>query len=257
MSLPQPNGEFEWVQEPWGPALQCVPLANTCRHLFTTRALQLEGVRDESGNGWSTLTAAMGVKPGGLVRLRQVHGISVSDVRGSEARPAAYDRWPEADIATTRDPSIAVSIRAADCVPVLLADSESGAVAAVHAGWRGTAAGAVIEAVSAMARAYDVKPENVTAAIGPSIGPCCYTVGEELPAKFARHPEATNWFRRHEGLRLDLWRATRDQLLRAGLRPEHIHACELCTFDHPTLFPSYRRDRNAAGRLVAAIRPNP
>lgn len=270
MSLPQPNGPFEWVQESWGPALRCAPLAKTCRHLFTTRALELGGVRDQAanpgtstrqprwgGNEWSKLAAAIGVEPPALVRLRQVHGISVFNVRASEARQASYDRWPEADIATTCDPSVAVSVRAADCVPVLLADSESGAVAAVHAGWRGTAAGVVIEAVNALARTYGIKRENVIAAIGPSIGPCCYTVGEELTAKFARHSESTLWFVRREGLRLDLWRATRDQLLRAGLAPDHIHACELCTFDLPELFPSYRRDRDGAGRLVAAIRPNP
>jgi purine-nucleoside/S-methyl-5'-thioadenosine phosphorylase / adenosine deaminase len=256
LRLPQPNGLFEWVQEAWGPALRCVPLAKACRHLFTTRALELESVGDEKAEGWSKLAAAMGVKPAGLVRLRQVHGIGVTNVQTFEAWQS-YDRWPEADIATTRDPSVAVSVRAADCVPVLLADSDGGGVAAVHAGWRGTAAGAVIEAVSALAQTIGAKPKNVVAAIGPSIGPCCYTVGEDLIAKFARHPEASTWFVRREGLRLDLWRATRDQLLRAGIAPDRIHACELCTFDHPALFPSYRRDRDAAGRLVAAVRPNP
>jgi YfiH family protein len=258
MPLPQPNRGFEWVQESWGPALRCTPLATISRHLFTTLALKLEGVRSESTDRWSQLAAALGVERSTLVCLRQVHGVNVADVRTSHVRTTAYESWTEADIAMTRDSNIAVTVRAADCVPLLVADSVSGAVAAVHAGWRGTAAGAALEAINALVRTYGTNPTNVMAALGPSIGPCCYTVGEELVPQFvAAHPEATNWFVRGGGLRLDLWKAIREQLLRAGLAPNRIYSCELCTFDHPELFPSYRRDGKSAGRLVAAIRPNP
>jgi hypothetical protein len=234
-----------------------VPLAQISMHFFTTRALELEDIRDETAGGWLQLAAALGVEPRALVRLRQVHGICVRSVRTPAEQPVSYDDWATADIATTRDPSVAVSVRAADCVPVLMADPASGAVAAVHAGWRGTAGSAAIEAVRALERCYGAKAANVIAAIGPSIGPCCYTVGEELLPEFARHPEASNWFVRGKELRLDLWQATRDQLLRAGLAPDRIHCCGLCTFDHPKLFPSYRRDGKSAGRLVAAIRTAP
>jgi YfiH family protein len=218
---------------------------------------------------WADLAAAVGVKGGDLVRLRQVHGATVFEGSVVARPPAAYDDWPEADVAISNGRSVALTVRAADCVPLLMADRATGVVAAVHAGWRGTAAGAAIAAVAALSRAFGTKPGDVVAAVGPSIGPCCYTVGEELVGRFSAHPEASRWFLHPSGrpgpvepadgrdgrLILDLWRATRDQLLSAGLGPEHIHVSELCTASHPELFHSYRRDGKAAGRLVAVIRP--
>jgi YfiH family protein len=171
------------------------------------------------------------------------------------ATPGTAD-WPEADIAVSRDSSLVLTVRAADCVPVLLADRATGAVAAIHAGWRGTAEGAVLAAVRALSEKFATDPANLVAAVGPSIGPCCYTVGEELIQKFAAHADGPRWFNRTGGLHLDLWRATRDQLERAGVAPRNIHVSELCTFDHAGVFPSYRRDGKAAGRLTAAIRPH-
>jgi hypothetical protein len=149
---------------------------------------------------------------------------------------------------------VAVSVRAADCVPILLADRRTGAVAAIHAGWKGTAAGAVMVAVQSLASRYGAKPEDMIAAVGPCIGPCCYEVGPELAGHFSSHAEASTWFSDAARPHLDLWRATRDQLIRAGVPPAQIHVCALCTFDHPSLFHSYRRDGASAGRLVAAIR---
>jgi hypothetical protein len=257
MSLPKPSGDFHWVQESWGVALRCAPLSATAPHCFSTRDLRLEGVRAESESGWDALARSLGVDVGALVRMRQVHGSRVFEAAGGAAPAARYDDWPEADIAITRDSSLALSVRAADCVPVLLGDRRTGAVAAVHAGWKGTAAGAVMEAVRALKRTCGSDPEDVIAAAGPSIGPCCYEVGPELAERFAAHPDAARWFRSGAKPRLDLWQATRDQLARAGVPTRHIHVCELCTFDHPALFHSYRRDGNLAGRLVAAIRTAP
>ena len=155
------------------------------------------------------------------------------------------------------DAVLVLSVRTADCVPVLLADRASQGVAAIHAGWRGTAAGAVQSAIDAMRAAFGTSPENIVAAVGPAIGPCCYIVGEELLSKFAGHPASSRWFsRRANGtLRLDLWQATRDQLLRAGVPAARIHVAGLCTADHPDILHSFRRDGSAAGRLIAAIRP--
>jgi YfiH family protein len=255
MNLVQPTGAFEWVQEPWGPALRCVPLSRIARHVFSTRHLQVPGARDEAGQSWADLAAAVGVKRADLVRLRQVHGAVVFESSIRTRPSASYEDWPEADVAISNDPSVALTVRAADCVPLLLADRATGAVAAVHAGWRGTAAGAAMAAVAALSQAFGTRPEDLVAAVGPSIGPCCYTVGEELVAKCSAHPEASQWFRGESRLILDLWRATRDQLLRAGLEPEHIHVSELCTASHAELFHSYRRDGKSTGRLAAVIRP--
>lgn len=248
MSLPQPSGDFEWVQEVWGSALRARPLAEMARHCFSTRALEVDIVNNDGTAGWDDLAQAVGVASKSLARMRQVHGAHVFEAgRNGMFHPAA-------DIAVTDDPSVALAIRVADCVPILMCDRVSGAVAAVHAGWKGTAAGAVIEAVRALSSRYGTRPHDVIAAVGPSIGPCCYEVGPELAGFFSEHPEASTWFTQDAVAHLDLWRATRDQLMRAGVPPDHIHVSALCTFDYPVLFHSYRRDGERAGRLVAAIR---
>jgi YfiH family protein len=262
MALPKPSGDFEWVQESWGAALRCPLLAAIAPHCFSTRDLVLEGVRDDDHKGWENLARALGVDSASLVRMRQVHCADVFEAEeegiGSHATPfSSYDDWPQADIAVTRDPSIAITVRTADCVPILLGDRRTRAVAAIHAGWKGTAAGAVMAAVDALKSKFGSEPDDLVAAIGPSIGPCCYEVGRDLVAYFAAHPHAPRWFSADSKPRLDLWRATRDQLERAGVPGRQIRSCGLCTFDNPALFHSYRRDGKAAGRLVAAIKSEP
>jgi len=267
-AFPKPSGEFEWVQAPWGAALRCRPVADIAPHCFSTRELRLEGSRDEDEGGWKDLAGALGVGLDALVRLRQVHGAEVFAAGKGNRDPFSraadengsrfpFHDWPEADIAITDDPSVALSVRAADCVPILLADRRSAAVAAVHAGWKGTAAGAAMAAVGALASRFGTRPADVVAAVGPSIGACCYEVGAELAGHFSAHPDASRWFSHHARPHLDLWRATRDQLERAGVPAAQIHVSALCTFDHPALFHSYRRDGTLAGRLVAAIRSAP
>jgi polyphenol oxidase len=270
MAFPKPSGDFEWVQESWGAALRCTPLAAIAAHCFSTRDLALEGVRDEEQSGWEDLARALHVDHAALAKMRQVHGADVFEAekgvgcnfplpgRGKlHPTPFSYGDWPEADIAITRDRSIALTVRTADCVPILLGDRRTGAVAAVHSGWKGTAAGAAMTAVWALERRFSSKPSDLVAAVGPSIGPCCYDVGNDLVPQFAQHPEARRWFSTASTLRLDLWQATRDQLERAGVPARQIHVCELCTSHHPDLFHSYRRDGKAAGRLVAAVRSAP
>jgi YfiH family protein len=257
MTLPNPNGEFEWTQESWGPAIRCTALSKAAQHCFSTLQPELQGAAKEDAGTLSALAHALNlhdVNSEQIVRLRQVHCAGVFDASREAIARTRGAGWPEADIAISRDPALVLTVRAADCVPVLLADSATGAVSAIHAGWRGTAAGAVLAAVQALSEKFGTEPKNVIAAAGPSIGPCCYTVGEELIQKFASHPDSSRWFNRAGGLRLNLWQATRDQLERAGVTPRNIHVCELCTFDHAGVFPSYRREGKAAGRLTAASR---
>jgi YfiH family protein len=253
-SLPKPSGDFEWVQESWGAALHCAPLAAIAAHRFSTRELPLEGVRDDDQGSWTALARAIGVELNAIVRMRQVHGVGVFEAAQTNRTPARYEEWPEADIVFTCHRSIGLTVRVADCVPLLLGDGRTGAVAAIHAGWKGTAAGAVAAAIQAMEERCGSDRADIIAAVGPSIGPCCYHVGNELVPRFAAHPDAPRWFAGDGKLRLDLWRATRDQLERAGVPAGQIHVCELCTFDHRALFHSYRRDGARAGRLAAAIR---
>jgi YfiH family protein len=257
MILPKPTGQFEWTQESWGPALRCTALARVAAHCFTNWPFGLSATdATDAGAGYVALARALKLKdakPEQIIHLRQVHGAAVFEANGpvvTTSRPSP----PEADVIVSGDPSVVLTVRAADCVPVLIADRTTGVVSAIHAGWRGTAAGAVLAAVQALSARFGSEPSDLIAAVGPSIGPCCYTVGDELIQKFASHADAPHWFRRSDRLQLDLWQATRDQLERAGIAARDIHISELCTFDHTAAFPSYRRDGHTAGRLVAAIR---
>src|SRR5688572_27026068 len=175
MRLPPVPDSFYWTDAPWGAALRCRPLDSLAPHLFTTRQLSLA-----SAAGYGQLAAALGVEH--VATLTQVHGSAVSIVRHGTAIP---QQGPEADALVSNAPLIAVAVRAADCVPLLMADSMTGAVAAIHAGWRGTAARVAVAALNAMEREYGTHPANVVAAIGPRIGPCCYAVGSDLVDAFA------------------------------------------------------------------------
>jgi YfiH family protein len=152
---------------------------------------------------------------------------------------------------------VVLTIRVADCVPLLIADRQTGAVAAVHAGWRGTARGIVARAVARLQRTFGSNPENLVAGLGPSIGPCCYQVGSELEQAFSdagwSDDARARCFVHDRDTRLDLWSANADQLREAGVPADSIHIAGLCTACHPDLFDSYRRDGAGTGRLVGFI----
>lgn len=260
----RPAHPFLWTEQPWGPALQSAVLARVAGHLFTTRDLPLRG--DGAASGWARLAAWAGVPPDRLMRLKQVHGVDVAVVRADAvAWSSSDDGWPRADIIMTDDPTVALAVQTADCVPLLLADPATGAVAAVHGGWRGTAAGVARTAVSAMREHFGVRAADLVAAIGPSIGVCCYQVGPDVRAAFCdagfSEEDLRSWFRPDESApagpryRFDVPKAIRDQLRAAGVADEHIAASGLCTACHPALFPSYRRDGAHTGRIAGVIRP--
>jgi len=251
MSDPQPTDAFTWTQEPWGRALRCTRLA--APHLFSSRDVILRDDPDE----WAAVAASLGVAADRLLLVKQVHGIHVAVARPGE--PAPWVR-PQADIIVTEDPAVAIGVRVADCAPVLLHDPVKHAVGAAHAGWRGTSAGAAVAAVRAMEATFGSRVSDLVAAIGPCLGACCGEVGPEVVEAFraggADRAALAAWFRpgTHDRSFLDLERANRDQLGAAGMNPEAIFASGLCTKTHLDRLHSYRGDREAAGRMVAAIR---
>ena len=257
MSLPIVSEPFFWEDTSSGPVLKCRPLARIAPHLFTTRQLQLSSADD-----WRRAAALVGAAT--VVTLNQVHGREVAVLRAGASPPA--DR-PRADALVSNDPDAAVAVRAADCVPLLFADPATGAVGAVHAGWRGTAAGVATAALEALTREFGVRPDEVVVAIGPSIGACCYEVGSDLVDAFAAAGHARHlvdrWFiarpaprGSHERprLRLDVAGANRDQLILAGVRDENIHDCGLCTAMHLDVLTSFRAEKEKAGRIAGVIR---
>lgn len=191
-----------------------------------------------------------------LAACWQVHGRDVRVVRdASEAR----NESERCDALMTDLPGVLLGVKTADCVPVLIGDSRTGACAAVHAGWRGTLAGIVRHALTRLSREFGTKPEDVRAAIGPAALGCCYEVGAEVIEAFrAEFANADALFTpTSEGRALvDLHRANLEQLTESGVAPERVHALPLCTMCRPEDFFSYRRDRKLhgrTGRLLSVI----
>jgi YfiH family protein len=182
--------------------------------------------------------------------VRQVHGARVVRLDG------ACEPGEEADAVVSATPGVAATVSVADCVPLLLADPGSGAVAAVHAGWRGTLARAAAEGVRALAREARAAPARLLAAIGPSIGPCCYEISADLADRFGE-VFGEDVLRRGERPHLDLWIANHRALLEAGLGPDRVEILGRCTSCERDLFFSHRRDGGRTGRQVGFAAPRP
>ncbi len=259
MTLPQPHPAFRWTVEPWGHALRCTPLEDVAQHLFTTRQLELRPQTPQIGEAaWAQAARSVGAHADRLMRVKQVHGNTVRVLARGHVPDAATLERPDADAVASNEAGLALAVMVADCVPILIADRSTGAVAAIHAGWRGTCAGIATASVQAMAREMGADPSAMTAAIGPSIGPEDYEVGATLVDAFlaAGHAprDVDRWFiRRDAATHLDLWSANRDQLAAAGIPSANIHCCGLSTLAHPGVFDSFRRDAAAAGRMAAII----
>lgn len=174
----------------------------------------------------------------GMVSLRQIHS-SLLRVADRDSGCAG-----EGDALITDRPGVRISVRTADCFPVLIADPNRRVVAAVHAGWRGTAARIVGHVVQKMIAEFGSKPAEIHAAIGPGIGACCYEVGAEVARQFGLDRAGT----------IDLAHFNREQLLAASVPETQIDTIGGCTFCDPARFHSYRRDGARAGRMISFIR---
>ncbi|HEY6290172.1 MAG TPA: peptidoglycan editing factor PgeF [Terriglobia bacterium] len=241
--------------------------------------------------------------------LRQIHSATVyqvvrpacrthsmsSDGEMLEYRPAGWPLpdWAQkaaGDALTTSERGVLLTIRTADCLPVLLVDSRLRVVAAIHAGWRGALARIIEKTVGELGRLFESRPEHLEAALGPGIGPCCYEVGDEVVDAFqGRFVDSNHFFRKPapgaeprpsdlrytllfhtqaspgrarpgskmRRLHLDLASVARAQLLTAGLDASAIHSSGHCTACRSDLFFSHRREGSRAGRMLAAIAVRP
>jgi polyphenol oxidase len=206
-----------------------------------------------------------------LVSLKQFHSDVVCGFSSAPKEPCS------GDAAISNAPDLLLGIQTADCVPILLLDPKKRAVAAVHAGWRGTLQRIVEKTIGRMKMEFKSNPGDLLAAIGPAIGGCCYEVGTEVAAAF--HSQFTNapdwfvelrtgdepnplqWLNRFppghqpppKNVRLDLRKANRAQLLLAGLNSQNIFVSELCTACRPDLLFSYRKQGSESGRMMSVI----
>lgn len=255
-------------------------------HGFSTRpggvsSLDGRGVLNLGFQEWDTkenvcenrqrLECALGAQRLSLVPLLQFHSDVVHLLDAAPQMPL------RGDASATNRPGLLLAVQTADCVPILLVDPRQPAVAAVHAGWRGTLQRIVAKAVGHMRMQFGSRPEDLLAALGPAIGGCCYQVGTEVASRFlAQFPRAGEWFDElrtgdepnplqwlnrmppghqppPENVFLDLRKANRWQLLEVGLSPQKVFVSDLCTACRRDLLFSYRQEGAQTGRLMAVI----
>jgi polyphenol oxidase len=221
--------------------------------------------------------SALGAAKFDLVPLKQVHSDVIRIFHQQSVNPCT------GDASATNRSGLLLAIQTADCVPILIVDPKKRAVAAIHAGWRGTLSRITQKAVGRMQLEFGSNPAHLLAAIGPSIGPCCYEVAAEFVIKFAaqfadaadyfdqplsgEEPNPLQWLNMKppghqpppKNVHLDLRKANRSQLEAAGLRAQNIYVSDLCTACYPALLFSHRRQGPTSGRLMSAIalRPEP
>ena len=202
------------------------------------------------------LGEAMGFDPADLVFTRQTHTDIVRRVTRENAGEGLFRPVePECDALITDEPGLVLAAFTADCTPILLHDPVTGAVGAVHAGWRGTVADIAGKTVKAMCDAYGCKPEHIRAAIGPNIGPCCFETDRNVPdAVLAVLGEDGKQFIRETGVKfhVDLKGVNRELLHGAGV--VHIDVSDACTACDPDRYWSHRVVGNARGSLAAIIK---
>jgi len=191
--------------------------------------------------------AAIGAPGWPIIKLKQIHSSIVVDVDDTSAASDAV----AGDAAVTALCGVVLAVQTADCVPVLVADVESRAVAAIHAGWRGTAAGIAKIAVTRITEKFHIDPKSLHAVIGPHIGVCCYEVGEDVTQALrdTSVERREEWSKPH----VNLAAANRRQMIDAGIPETQIETSSLCTKCREDLFHSYRRDGKRMGHLLSII----
>ncbi len=203
----------------------------------------------------SLLARTFGVPLERLVTVRQNHG---SDILVIDAPNEDFSHFHgiEADAIITNQPGVMIGVTVADCVPILLYDPVKKVIAAVHAGWQGSAANIVGQVVQGMQSVFGCRPTEIQAAIGPCIGPCCYQVDQPVKEGFKMQAALWEAVAETDGAgrwRLDMALANRMQMEEAGLLPGNIQTAGQCVCCLKELYFSYRRDNGETGRQIGFI----
>jgi YfiH family protein len=228
------------------------------RHFFSTRVggisegffsslnlgIYTEDSKDKVSNNLMRILSAVEMNQNKIVYLKQIHSDRFHVVNEDNYMKI---KETEGDALITTSKEIAIGVFTADCVPILLADDKRNLAAVVHAGWRGTNLNIVYKVLDHIINIMGSAPQNIKAALGPSIGKCCFEVKNEVAEKF-KHVKVVKdrWY-------IDLLMENIDQIKRAGVPDSNIDYGELCTSCNPELFYSFRRDKGITGRLGTFI----
>jgi len=262
------------------PYYSCLALENISwlRHGFSTRTDGSGGTLNLNPAGmdtperindnYSRLLSAIGLENAAFVSLNQIHSNLVYVVESTAYLPRMFNLFQPEEIVRTRQAetgdalvtnieNTALTIKTADCFPILIADPVHRAVGAVHSGWRGTLAGVLPRAIDEMSRRFQSDPARLLFAIGPAIRECCFEVGEEVARLFSKtYPEAAT-ARPHPTAPgkylVNLAAVLKIQMTQSGARPENQHDLEMCTCCNTREFFSWRAQGAAAGRMLSVI----
>lgn len=213
---------------------------------------------DHVRENYRRFLVAIGAKEGKLAMTNQVHGGTVRTVTSADWKDDPYGKVTyEADGLMTATPGVTLMIFSADCIPILFYDPVRKVIAACHAGWRGTAAGIATHTVERMKDVYGCRGEDILAAIGPGIGPCCFETHEDVPnamtAAMATAALPYMQIKENGKFAVDLKGINARRLEQAGLDPANIAICGECTACQPDRFWSHRKVGNQRGSMAAAI----
>jgi YfiH family protein len=247
-------------------------------HAFCTR--QGGGSRDEYSSlnmsfregdeefqvlqNWGKLAGSFAIPIENFLVLNQVHGDDILIIKSNESYSSSCNEL-NYDATITSRHGMALCIKTADCVPVFFVDKKKKVIAAVHAGWRGTALGIAAKVIQVMQSKYNSLPQDILAAIGPSIGFCCYEVDSVVADNFAVHKGKNNFLFPVSGKNkwmLDLPEANHQQILDCGVPESNIELSGLCTVCNQDLFFSHRGSGGITGRqinflMLKEVNPHP
>ncbi len=202
------------------------------------------------------LGQSVGFNPKQMVLAHQTHSSNITIVKQHDTGKGAFNnhsRLPNTDALITNIPEICLTILTADCVPILLFDPVCAVIAAAHAGWRGTVENISGKTIEQMKKVFGSQPKDILVGIGPSIGPCCFEIGEEVAELFkikihdsVLQKKSGKWF-------ANLWDANKYQLIQTGVLSEHIEIAEICTACPNSDFFSYRQSHGNPNRFGSGI----
>lgn len=226
---------------------------------FPENSLNLAGYDEDSAENIAENRRRFLNVIGGDYRLASCWQIHSADVRVVKDFDDAKDGDRKMDALVSDAERVLLGVKTADCVPILLGDTKTGAYAAIHAGWRGTVQSIVLNAIEKMRELYGTNPQDLIAAIGPAATCKNYEIGQDVIDEFGKNfPNSVHLFTptKENHALIDLHTANKEQLVHAGVLPENISIAPLCTMERTDLFFSYRKEKKfygKTGRLMSVI----